>query len=179
MNDSSNYNIPEGMKQDIDSQRNGQYSYSQPQIFINNNIYNYQQVIIHEESPPPYNNDEKSQNIMIFQEIAISRPIPGQVDYSILPTDRILTQLTSLEQVWNMPLIHNYKPTWKFWFIIVFLLYLIFWSFIIGLSIIISDESNDNNCNDNITDCKGLEQCLIDGCFKCSSECVKGNASSW
>ena len=58
----------------------------------------------------------------------------GQVDHSIPPVDRGFTQLTSLEQIWNMPMTYNGKLTWKFWFIVAIIIYLALWSGTIGFS---------------------------------------------
>jgi hypothetical protein len=59
----------------------------------------------------------------------------GQVDHSIPPVDRPLVWLTSLEQIWDMPLYHDGAPTWKFWFIVIFLIVLIGWCSVIGMSL--------------------------------------------
>ncbi|CAG8474323.1 4813_t:CDS:2 [Funneliformis caledonium] len=66
-------------------------------IHTDNSINSPNFVIVHGTLPPPINTTEK-----------------GQVDHSIPSIDRTFTQLTSLEQIWNLPLIHDGRPTWKF-----------------------------------------------------------------
>ncbi|PKK76203.1 hypothetical protein RhiirC2_862771 [Rhizophagus irregularis] len=87
--------------------------------------------------------------------------IQGQVDHSIPSVERSLTQLTSLEQVWDMPLVNDGKPTWKFWFCKIFIILLILSCSSIGVSIKLtlnnlgirssglvgSNETNNENCN--------------------------------
>ncbi|CAG8436707.1 10739_t:CDS:2 [Funneliformis mosseae] len=66
-------------------------------IHTDNSINSPNFVIVHGTLSPPINTTEK-----------------GQVDHSIPSIDRTFTQLTSLEQIWNLPLIHDGRPTWKF-----------------------------------------------------------------
>lgn len=91
----------------------------------------------------------------------IDDKIPGQVDDSIPPVERSLTQLTSLEQVWDMPLVNDGKPTWKFWFCKIFIILLILSCTSIGVSIKLtlnnlgigtsglvgSKKTSNKNCN--------------------------------
>lgn len=89
--------------------------------------------------------------------------IPGQVDHSIPPVERSLAQLTSLEQVWDMPLINDGKPTYKFWFCKIFILLLVLSCLSVGITIKITlnnlsvgsdgligssgNKSSNKNCN--------------------------------
>ncbi|RGB43669.1 hypothetical protein C1646_800238 [Rhizophagus diaphanus] len=87
--------------------------------------------------------------------------IQGQVDHSIPSVERSLTQLTSLEQVWDMPLVNDGKPTWKFWFCKFFIILLILSCSSIGVSIKLTlnnlgigssglvgnNETSNENCN--------------------------------
>ncbi|CAI2177994.1 6107_t:CDS:2 [Funneliformis geosporum] len=73
-------------------------------IHTENSINSPNFIIVQEASQPPLN------AIVVTEK----GDIPGQVDYSIPSINRTFTQLTSLEQIWDLPLTHDGKPTWKF-----------------------------------------------------------------
>ncbi|CAG8751730.1 1776_t:CDS:1, partial [Racocetra persica] len=67
-------------------------------------------------------------NSITITTIKTLPPIPNKyVNPEVPPYDRAFHEITSLEQVWKMPLFHPYKysPTWKFWFMLAFLVCLI------------------------------------------------------
>ncbi|CAI2174091.1 5246_t:CDS:2 [Funneliformis geosporum] len=140
------------------------------------------------------------QNMILFENepqhtvIITEKLIPGQVDRTIPPVDRTLTGLTSLEQIWRMPLINNGKPTWKFWFALAFLLYIAFYvlSFL-GSTFMYSNSgsysynynynektethggNNDGNGNCHMpTNCpEGTKLCPIGNCiWICEKKCI-------
>lgn len=113
---------------------------------------------LHNPSPNPIPNPSP---ITPQQNEKNDDKIQGQVDHSIPSVERSLTQLTSLEQVWDMPLVNDGKPTWKFWFCKIFIILLILSCSSIGVSIKLtlnnlgigssglvgSNETNNENCN--------------------------------
>jgi len=111
---------------------NGPYYNSPPDGFLQGRG-NPQQQQQYPQYPPQTPQTPQNQQNQQFQQVNASIVVvetktqptfPGQVDHSIPPINRSLTGLTSLEQVWRMPLFSNGKPTWKFWFALALLLYI-------------------------------------------------------
>ncbi|CAG8536721.1 7724_t:CDS:2 [Funneliformis caledonium] len=83
----------------------------------------YQQKQNFNEQPNIILVETEPQHTVIISE----KFIPGQVNHSIPPVERSLVGLTSLEQIWRMPLLYNGKPTWKFWIALALILYFAFY----------------------------------------------------
>ncbi|CAG8456923.1 3430_t:CDS:10 [Diversispora eburnea] len=86
------------------------------------------------QGPPPtnlYNNPPQG----VPQYVTVIPPVttvttttymagpPGTVDTSIPPEKRSFTQITSIEQIWRMPIFYEGRPTWKLWLGLIFFLY--------------------------------------------------------
>ncbi|CAG8456998.1 3434_t:CDS:2 [Diversispora eburnea] len=136
------YNPPPG-SQPFQPQYNNQGSpsqYNPPQGPPPTNLYNNPPQGVPQYSPPPtehqYNTGQHSQplplpattNIEVHQssppppQVTVIPPVttttymagpPGTVDTSIPPEKRSFTQITSIEQIWRMPIFYEGRPTWK------------------------------------------------------------------
>jgi len=62
-------------------------------------------------------------NASHYISVESARKVPGSVDPSVYPPERPLIHLTSLEQIWEMPINHNGFPTWKVWIFLGMFLY--------------------------------------------------------
>ncbi|CAG8577900.1 23834_t:CDS:2 [Dentiscutata erythropus] len=70
-------------------------------------------------------------------------PTPDKyVNPKVSPFDRKFYDITNLEKLWNMPMIHPYKrrPTFKFWFTLFFLVCLIL--FVVAIGELFSSSPN-------------------------------------
>src|SRR5437763_8969952 len=103
-------------------QEEGQY-YDQSHNYPPSNYYQQNQYTQQQDKPPPTGTaglpNEEGHFTQAQPPNLQSQSLQLPQYHSIIPEERSLTQITSLEQLWNMPMFYNCRPTWKFWFILL------------------------------------------------------------